>query len=340
MMRRSRGLIAVVLVAVCAAVFFVASRGWAKPEETKNVAALLPANTFLYIHWDGVDQHRAAWEKTAAHEAAVKSGLWSAIYKLAATFFTGEAGPVFEDVMKSLDTVIGRGASLSVALSDNMPFPYGVLVLHKSADLEPQLARLFKSLDGNNGKLEERTLRNRKVHVLPAPDASGLELGWWIEGEHLVLAVGIDAVQATLDVADGTAKNITTNTIWSSRRAKPADFETISDAWLDFAALRGRYGPYPVPMSRDPQAEPVTVHRISKPSDSTSSGRSPIAAGSRNGRCGRNWPSRHRAAKDFWLWPISRTLSLKDLPPLPANTPSFGLTRFDAGRDTTRFCRS
>jgi len=330
---QSRGVIALVAAGLCGAAIFAVSLSRANVNETASVESLLPADTVVYINWDGTDKHRAAWEKTAAYEAAFKSGLMHSLYETVESLVPGNVRPDFDLAMKTLETILQRGLTLAVDLDDVSPAPHVTLVLHNSADLEETLEKFLQNAQGSSYNVASTEIGGRQVKVLRSINEAapgGWEVGWWKDGGHLVLVAGFNAVQSAIDVAAGKSKNITTNAVWTARGAKSERFETIGDAWIDMAALRGRYGQIPLPMSSDPAAPPVTVNNILE------------ALGLHNlGTIGMRTGIKERA-----MWsevvieaPKPRTgllalanqqsLTLNDLPPIPPTSPGFMVASFD-----------
>lgn len=328
---RSLWFVAVTLAALVGFLAVSASHGVARQDDAKPVTGLLPESTFLYVNWDGIDAHRAPWEKTAAHESVVKSGLAGGIFKVIESLVPAKANAQFEQVMAVIEKVMLRGFSLSVAFSGEAPIPYGTAVFHKSADFEPLLAELVKS--GASEKVEERTLDGRKVSVIPNPNMPGVEFAWWNEGEHLVVVIGMNAVQGAIDVAEGKAKNITANSLWSARKSNPAGFEQLSDAWLHLSPLRERFGGIEVPISSDPQnPKSTTIGKILEllglDTLKSISMRSGIKERAMWSEVLFDAPA---PRKGLLALADQKSISLADMPPIPANCPGFLLNSFDIG---------
>ncbi|MGE3316892.1 MAG: DUF1559 domain-containing protein [Planctomycetaceae bacterium] len=335
MKMRSRWFVAVLLLFIAAIAGVMASRGVARQQDPKPVTSLLPESTFLYVTWDGIDGHRATWEKTAAYESTVKSGLMSGVYKAIASFIPPDVTPDVESALKLVELIMQRGMSLSVAFGEGVPIPHGVVVLHRSADLETKFTDFVTRIDNDAGKkFDERTVNGREVKVITAPDVTpGLELGWWSEGEHLVIAVGINAVQATLDTAAGKTRNITANPIHAARQKNSPDFELIADAWINFAPLRQRFGEIEIPLSQTNQ-EPktTTVNRILEILGLDTLGSAAFRTGFKDRA---TWSEIAIDApaprKGLLAFANQKPMSLSDLPPIPSNCAGFGITSFDLG---------
>ena len=152
------------------------------------------------------------------------------------------------------------------------------------------------------------------------PDVpGGVELGWWSEGQHLVVTVGIGAVDAAIAVADGKSPSFASTAHGKKLVAKPT-FDRTGLFWLDFAALRGRFGDIPLPSPQQPTITDVLktlgLDKLNSVlAQSGYKGRSLWstfdidAPGSRKGLLGLSDPA--------------TTMTLNDLPPLPVSHVGF-----------------
>jgi prepilin-type processing-associated H-X9-DG protein len=95
--------------------------------------------------------------------------------------------------------------------------------------------------------LNKEKIGKRQVSRVMIPDTPGVELAWFAEGPHLVLTVGIGAVDTALSVADGKSPNFAATNHGKKLAAKP-DFDRTGLFWLNFAALRDRFGAIPLPL--------------------------------------------------------------------------------------------
>lgn len=237
----------------------------AEQKETPAPETLLPKDSVLYVGWDGHDAHRQAWEETAAYEALYTSGLADVVKKL---FQAGAArlGPQHRELVGNLFShLTNHGFSLAVSLAESgqgPPLPAVTFVLHRSADLQPGLAEVIKQ-QAVNLQFETRDVRGRSVTSAAIPQSPGIEVGWWSEGEHLVLVAGANPVQAALDIADGNTDNIAAGRNWTTYRDGATGFEVSCVGWLDFAALRDAYGKMPLPTPGPPgKYDPVPLNRL------------------------------------------------------------------------------
>ncbi|MEX0717580.1 MAG: DUF1559 domain-containing protein, partial [Planctomycetaceae bacterium] len=241
----------------------------AQANRTPAVETLLPSGAIAYFDWDGMQAHDEAWKKTAAYRSLHESGLMDVVAKLLRFALqqaqAQEPGIATADLEKAYTLITDNGLSLAVSLPGEdgaaAPMPFATLVLHKGAPLEPGLSAAIKQ--GTQGELDLRsqTLDGRKVTSALIPDSPGVEVGWWLEGEHLVAVVGIDAVKQQIDVAAGRTPNITANPLWKKYRAEEPGFERSLLGWFDFGELRTRFGGIPLPPT-GPDAPQVTANQV------------------------------------------------------------------------------
>ena len=237
----------------------VAPWGQAQPEKAaKAPHQLLSQHSVLYVGWDGEEAHRAAFEKTAAHQALYDSGVMETIDKVSRAFreIAEKQNPGGADAAEAqaLETamqhVMAQGFSLSISLpadEQGPPLPHVVLVLHKAGAMTNGLTALVRKIGEKEGiELQENEISGRSVASTIIPGTPGVEIGWWAEGEHLVVAAGINSIQATIDVADGTTPDITTGEVWKKHAAAKPDFERAMIGWFDFGLLRNKFGGFPI----------------------------------------------------------------------------------------------
>ncbi len=295
----------------------------------QSVEELVPASTVLFIGHDGAEQHKGAWEKTAAYEAMYESGMMAVIEKLFA--FVGEqAGakdnPEVAAAMKHLEN---HGATFSVSLpaAGGPPLPQVTVILHKAAKYDPMLSGLVRNFGIFFGaQFEKNDVGQRSVTSAMIPNTPGIEVGIWAEGDHLVIVAGVNAVDAGIAVASGEAPNLTTNEVWKKYNYDESGFEVTSVSWLDFATLRKTFGQMPVPTAPgkniNDALRTLGLHNL----DSV---------------------AYQYGYKEKSLWSKTaidvdgprtgllalcdqKPMTLADLPPLPANTNGFKAVRLDS----------
>ncbi len=210
-------------------------------------AALLPAGTVLYATADGDVVHQAAWEKTAAYEAFRKSGLLDSLSRLA----TSVIEQVPDERAKTLATIwqflSEHGASVAVALpeGEGPALPYAVIVAHDAGPHAGALNELVESF-GMGAEIKTEKIGKRSITKGLIPETPGVEIGWWVEGNHLVIAVGMNAVAEAVAVAEGKSPNFASTTHAKQLAAK-VDFDRTAIGWMNFAAIQARFGDLPIP---------------------------------------------------------------------------------------------
>ncbi len=155
-----------------------------------------------------------------------------------------------------------------------------------------------------------------------------MELGWWVEGKHLVVAVGQGAIEQAIAVADGTAANVTTNPLWA-KYSQPQAGELTSFGWLNLAPLRAMFGGMPVPTNNPDKPTSVQELLIATGLDNLNS------VGMQAGIQGRSLtsvtmldaPGERRGLLSL----IDQApISIADLPPLPQQMSGLFVASFDA----------
>ncbi len=318
------------VLGLCGCIGIGMSIGHAQQARTPAVETLLPANSVLYLRFDGNDAHKAAWEQTAAYDALYKTGLMDVVQKVF-TFVGQQAGG---DKGQNLDTfkqvyeqIIGKGLSLAVSVSAGQgpPAAQATLVLHESAKLEPGLSEFIKKAAKGEIEFASHHVGGHKVTSGLIPNTPGIEVGWWTQGQHLVIVAGMQAVETAIAVADGKAANISTNPLWKKYRPRQqAGFEVSCVSWFDVGTLRKMFGRTPVPVPGANLDAPLTVSRILEALGLNTLG----ALACRSGYKGRAmWSETTLEApsprKGLMAFANQKSISMADLPPLPSGTNGF-----------------
>ena len=314
---------------------FVQGQGQArKPAAAVAVATetLLPEDSVLLVHVDGSLLHEEAFKKTAAYDALYKSGLVGAFEK---TFnrAKGMAGPVpVKPYLDALKLITEKGLSIAVTpgMGDQGPQPWGVVVLHEGASLGKVLESIVQL--GGNGQLqaEKTTIGKRSVMRMDIPDSPGVEVGWWAEGKHLVVAVGINGIAQAIEVADGKAPNVTTNPLWT-KYSQSTESEMTSFAWLNVVPLRVIFGGMPVPTENEEKPTTVQELLIVLGLDNLNSigMQAGIKDRSLTSLTSIDAPGERRGLLSLL---DQEPMTLKDLPPLPQQLSSFMAYSFDSAK--------
>ncbi|MDB5389339.1 MAG: hypothetical protein JWM11_4985, partial [Planctomycetaceae bacterium] len=211
--------------------------GSATTANSAVVDKLLPAKPVFLYTWDGSEAHQKAWDATALQKALVGSGLYKAFEKLFSHFsikFPGTVEPVLD---RLIVRAIAKGASISVAIEtiSDQPAVQVTLVLPGAADCIVDIEKLATEFAEAP---EFETISDRKVSrmAIPIPFLDGYKIGWWTEGEHLVIAGGLQAIEAAIDVASGKSANLSSNAAVQKLR-KSADFDVVSVSLIDLKGL-------------------------------------------------------------------------------------------------------
>ena len=330
---------------------------------------LLPKDPLIYVGIDGMQAHRAEYEKTAAYQAFVASGFQPVVEKMFQEAFgtvqsqikaqmeaqlsdndlqeTQKAYKQLEDLGKTLEA---NGFHLAVALptAEGPSLPWAIAVLPGQARFEPQIANLvqkavaneeaFELLDWDRDGQKNRSLRNSQF-----PPA---ELSWWVDGNSLIVVGGVNATEQAMAVAEGTVPNITESRLWKAYHAKAlpnglasAGRVTHSLGWFDAAQAAKATGPLAIP-TRD-QGRKVTVAQVLEAAGLNGL-KSIVAQSGFDGPA--NWSEVRVETvpnpEGLLAMGGTKTMTLADLPPLPAAASGHfgGNGRFGAGGHESGEC--
>lgn len=304
----------------------------ANPVQSPEPETLLPADAVLYIGCEGMEPHREAFEKTAIYQAVYESGLMDALIKYLQVFQKQAGDPQeLQTAAAVYHTLMDHGISMAVSVSADQgpPMPYGVAVLPGAGKFQPLLAKAIKEATRNDVEFKTRTVSGRKVTSGQLPNTPGMELGWWNEGQHLVVAVGSNAVENSIAVASGESPNITKHPLWKKYGGGDAPEGMTSLSWLDLGKLRTMFGQMPLPPAGDDRP-PATVNAVLQAVGLDTIG----AVVSRSGMKGKAmWSETLVEAPSprtgLLAFASDKTLKLDDLPPLPKETLGFHACTMD-----------
>lgn len=223
------------------------SMAWSQKAKPVAPLALLPAGTVVLVQADGSTAHQAAWEKTAAYEAFRKSGLVDALLTTARELVEQSQDEKASALLEIAGFLTEHGMTVSVGLlpADGPSLPYLTVVAHDAGPHGGVLDQFVDVLP--DAELVKEQVTGRMVSRIMIPDSPGVELAWWAEGKHLMLTIGMGAVDAAIQVADGQSPNFASTANGKKLDAKPA-FDRTNIFWIDFALLRERFGSIPVPV--------------------------------------------------------------------------------------------
>jgi hypothetical protein len=325
------------LVAIMAGAFWLAwSPGEAqvaKPAKTPAPETLLPADAMLYIGFDGMGGHKEGFEKTAAYKSLYETGLIDAVGKFinGVQQQVGEGSEQFALLKDVYFTLMEHGTSIAISVSAKQgpPLPYAVVVFHHGSKFEEDLSQFVKEATRGDVEFEAKTVSGRNVTSGTIPNTPGVEIGWWNEGEHLVFVAGLNAVENATAVAAGESPNITKHPLWAKYKKTDKAFELTTLSWLDVGALGKTYGEMPLPQF-SPDAPQLKVNDIIAAIGLDNAG----ALVSRSGFKGEAMWSEtvmevDGPRKGLLAYASDKSLTLKDLPPLPADNLGFHASAWD-----------
>lgn len=329
------------LLGSCLLAAFALSPSRAQNRVTQSPDQLIPIDALLFVRWDGTKAHAQAFSETAAHEALYESGLMPMLEKAFSGLASqaGPAGGILDGPAgQAFNHVKDHGIRLAVALAapgpngPPMPMPYSVVVLPQAGQFAEPLGQLIQ----RNGHIEvdSQEIDGRRISSFIVPDTPGIEVGWWVEGEHLMVAGGMNALPTAVAVASGEAPNVTANPLWKEFGPESVDFDMTGLSWLDVGKLRDTFAqmPIPVPMQK-PDGQPFTVDDIAKVVGLENVG----AAISQSGYKGKALWSETVLQVDgpkrgLLALGDHETITFDQLPPLPADTTTFAAGSFSLSK--------
>jgi hypothetical protein len=216
---------------------------------------LLPAGTQVYLRWDGVDAHRAAYAKTALGKmmqgdtGAFVAGAFDQIQEGIGALLTVEQllNGVEPDKLVELRAdatkaarlvpLVGKSGFLLAAEVRGLEPPQAQLTLilpGAGPNAEPLFAALRLSAGLLRAEVKKRKIDGRDVSYVSAPPVN---LTWWVEGKHALVRLGTakpdDLVKAV--TAKGGAR-LPSNPLFQ-RVAGFKAFPTSARAFVDVAAF-------------------------------------------------------------------------------------------------------
>lgn len=224
-----------------------------QPARSVNPATLIPQDVVLFAQCDGVLDHLPAIRETAKWKSFDESGLRARVFDLLEMLASAGGPDAARLARTALDDLHQHGLSFGIAMTaEDQPLglsPYGVIVFHGAGDLKHDLMKMLFELNQSVRRtVETRTKSGRQMSVVipPGVPLPGLEVALWAEGEHLVLAAGVNASDRVLAMLDSNAPNITENQLWNDLRSN--DGFTVSQlGWIDTQTLATSLESLPLP---------------------------------------------------------------------------------------------
>ncbi len=227
----------------------LAARAEEAPEQ------LLPATTQVYLRWDGVAAHRAAYDKSALGQmmqddtGAFVGDLYGQIQDGLSALLTVDQllGGVAPDKLAKMQADANEAAKLLPALSQN-----GFIFAAEVRDVEGPSWQATLLLPGSDPKSEPLAAALRltaDLAKLPVKDVKSGDLTahsigvesfvyatWWQEGTNAVLTLSSDKPEDVLKRMHQAGARLDSNPLF--KRVKSFDkFETSARAFVDVASL-------------------------------------------------------------------------------------------------------
>lgn len=322
------------MVTVVTFVCLVGLGGASSLAQQKAPLALAPAETFILVQSDGDSAHQAAWEKTAAYEAFRKSGLMDAFVKTFRELMSQIPDERGGAVLEIVDFLSEHGltAAIGVPPGKGPAIPYLTVVAHDAGPHGGVLDQFIEIL-GDDAELKHEQVSGRMVSRVVIPQTPGVELAWWTEGDHLVLTLGLGAVDAAIQVSTGKSANFAASATGKKLAAKPT-FERTGLCFVNMSILRDRFGDIPLPVDN--------IDTVNKALEivGLDSLNSVLIQSGYNGRALWSTIDIDAPAPRTGLLgladPKSTSMTLADLPPLPQNHVGFFAQSFSLANSYDR----
>lgn len=210
------------LAALLLAVVPLAARAQEAPER------LLSAETQVYVRWDGLDAHRAAFDKTALSKV-LQGDLGEMI--------AGLLGDKKEHALTKLAKAVGKqGMIVGVEVRSMQPPQVELMVILPSnkTQWEPLFTSMTWIADSTGNKVEEKEIANRTVYEFTA--GGPVHLAFWKEAKEAVLVIGTDGPEAVIKRLDSKMPRLTEAALYK-KVSGFKDFAPVVRGFVDTAAL-------------------------------------------------------------------------------------------------------
>jgi hypothetical protein len=309
-------------VALC---FLILAPGVASAQ---NVAErLLPGGSQIYLHWDGIDRHRTAFDKTALGKTLKEdtgkflAALWTysnEMMDLALRHADPNAAELVKEIPPILAGIHHHGVVFGIEVkSINPPEVEAVFVLPKAGGAKGSLLPMIQKLaELAHANVQQTKVGKRTVHEI-ANDR--VHFGWWKESNTdvvLVLSTS-SAVERAKLIDAGTGSFAQSKTF--SKLAEFKEFSTWVRGSIDIAGLLGKVG------DLSPQADKVIADLGIKGIQGVSF-YSGFAGSAERSVVEVHTPE---ARKGLLALMNRKTITLADLPPLPSDVTSFSASNFN-----------
>ncbi len=216
---------------------------------------LLPAGTQLYVRWDGIDAHRAAYGQTglgkmlAGDTGAFAHSLFRQLQEGLGALLTVDQllGGTPPDKLQALQndaaeatrvlSLLGQNGFILAAELRGIDIPGGqitLLIPNAGAKPEPALGAMRLITNLAKAPVKRRKVEGRDVQFLVFGIVT---LAWWVEGQHFVLGLATEPADAMVkNMRAPKGPRLTDNPLYKRLQAMKR-FETSARAFLDVPGL-------------------------------------------------------------------------------------------------------
>jgi hypothetical protein len=290
---------------------------------------LLPSRSQVYLRFDGMQAHQAAYRQTVAGK--LMDGELGAFLRELGRYTVDlvqrvaqnqpEAGPWIDETVQLLGGLYDNGLVLGVELQQGDPAAvHGVIVVPKAAGASGTLLPLLRKIvEAHQAEPKSVKVGKRFVHQLPAEGP--VRFGWWAEADDAVLYVGTQEPAAYVRDIDAGKTGVERQPLYLKVRDFK-DFTTATRGYIDLGAVAGAVAAI-VPPARElidelGLAGPGSVTFVS----------------------GFDGPAQRAVVeidapdprKGLWTMGSRKTIRLQDLPLLPSDATSIGAGSMDLGK--------
>jgi hypothetical protein len=216
---------------------------------------LLPSSIQVYLRWDGVDAHKAAYAKTSlgrlmkGDTGTFIAGVFDKLQTSSASLLT------VENLRRGLDPKALKKMQADAKAAAKL-FPqlgkHGFILAGQLRQLDPPQGDLFLILPGmgedpdpffgalrlavglSQGQIHETKIAGRTVASLELPPVN---LSWWVEGKHAVLVLSTDKPGVVVKNIASSDRSPGTEQSLFQRVAAFKEFETDARAFVDVSAF-------------------------------------------------------------------------------------------------------
>jgi hypothetical protein len=217
--------------------------------------AFLPGTTQVYLRWDGIAAHRAAYAKTALGQTLQRDTgtflkkLFTATQDALGGLVSVEQllGGVPPEELQKLQANAAEAGKLLPELGER-----GFLLAAEMSSIQPPQGRAFFIIPEAGARpgplfgavrlavgFSKTPVKEAKVagRSVTRAELGPVHLAWWSEGAHAVVYLGTDSPEAVLkEIGDAGKPKLTANPLFR-RVADFKAFETAARAFVDAPAL-------------------------------------------------------------------------------------------------------